>query len=1155
MKASTLVSAVLVLFGSFTPTHAWARSGKLIRTFAELKKITVGPFDNYQSSVADDESQLYFTRGQNLSSQIIKLDLKTGKQAAVTPPETDAKNPALSPDGTLLAFTYFGNDAKGDICLLGIDQNIKCITGPGQGEHSVFWISNDKLGYIQSNDRGTDHKLFFYELKTKSSTLVTSGQISGPSYSPKTNMIVYKSQSPEFILLNPSTKTEARRISVGLPGTSGAARFSKDGDYLYFSQFILDSNRDQVLDSRDAAAIFRIKIGDTNSLPEQLTSIDQNCSYPTPATTKIYITCAFEGSLDVYSAPLDGIVPTNWKSVDLWEAHQAARTYSDKILLLNQIATRSAELKNEQFAERAFNNFVLMHAWMPAIYYANLLRSNSPDYNVHIVLLETLTKWDALPSKENVAELSRLLDAQTQKLKDLPSSPLKQIAEAHIEFFRHHEDLALDLAVKARPSDPMAIYWQTKLLERILDKKPGNPYLDILLARVANNELSEETRFYYLSRILGRLEDDSMRESKLSEIETKLTNSSDPSSGNLLELARHEIQLLKLAKAQNSTESRTHMREVVERVKKLKNEYFATRLLFARSLIVLNTANRPRELSQIMSLWLSYSNPASKEYPYAIEALRRNSLDAAYKFYNGPRETREMAKGSFYDSIRTTDDLESHYQYAIMNSQKAAWDDLTKSYNVMIKDGLIEPDSLKFVNAVHDIIGGTSPASPAMLSGAAEKIENISDNSVGVGAKYLFLGYLYHQQLILSLNGFHFDIDLADRAHRSYMYAIDAAWNNERIQAAAYQNLGLLHFRLRNYSMAAEFFQKRHDMGFESITHQEAVLWFEGRSLYQSYRPNDALQVMDQAVALDTTNKRALMEKQAFYAWNAGQFDRSAKLYAELIQQLEEKAHSGIYLSYGFALMKVGNLQKAEETLNQALKKAQHESSTKRLGLTRSPAKIEFTAAGLLARLQLQPGMRIKYLQYRLSLFEKMIDGASSYYLDAGTLRAQQVKEHFDLALLQAGVEDKKSESLSSVEKSLELANKFGQDFGYLNQTIFATLKNSMILTRKLNALDRKNLKKLVAELISRTEKAFAEEKTPSSHLRKTWAEVQIVELAYRLGSDNAFVNRFKEESDKILSGPNLTALSKDRQDLFVEIKSYRDGVAKSEGNDLNAPL
>lgn len=1140
MHKTIVLTAVLAASG--LADLAAARSGKTIRMFLPLEKITAGPYDNFQTAITSDESSLFFTRSQNLSSQVYKIDLKSGVTSPVTRSEVDAKSPTVNAEGSKLAVTYFGFDAKGDICLVDRESKTNCITGPGLGEHSPFFIDNETLGYVQSDDLGTTHRVLAYNLKSGSRTELAAGQIFGPAISPTKKILAYKSTGPDFIIFDLEKRSEIRKISVDLPGTSGFAKFSTDGNYLYFAQYILDSNRDLVLDSRDAAAVFRIKISDKDPFPEQLTSLDQNCSYPNPASSGVYVTCALEGALDVYKVPLTGITPKDWSAAELWEAHQAARSYSDKIMLLNQVMTRATGLRQRQLEERLLHNFIFMHAWVPALYYAKNLKDQSLEYVALEILLDTLTKWDALPSKENVTELERILVAAETSLAKLAETPLKKIVTAHIEFFRNRKVSALELASAASPNTPLGLYWQTRIIEKIHEDQPSDAYQRALYNRIVSNVSTEETRFYYLHRLFQKLESNKSRDPALKDLEKQLNASNDRVTIGLRDVVENEQQMYRILATEDKMSVRTEMRQIVDRVKRLKDSYFALRLLFTRAIFLLQKYDRPKELSQMMSLWLSYIDPASKEYPYAIDALRSTSLEAAYKFYNGPEPTKELAKGSFYSSIRTTDDLESHYQYALMSASKESWTELLKIYDTMIKDGLIEPDSLNFVKAVHRVLGSGGRPSDDSLLEATRSMEKISDNLIGIGVKHLFLGFLYHEQFNRSAKDLELDHSLAQRAHRSYLFAIDAAFENDRVQAAALQNLGLLHLQLKNYAMSSEFFSKRRLLEFSSSEQREALAWFESKSLYQSYRINEALALIDDVIPAVRTNRLAFLEKQAFYAWNAGQYVKSAQIYEGLIPALGERATSSIFLSFGYSLMKSGKIDAAELVLNKAIELTKSESTRTVNGIRRSPEKIRFTALGLLSRLDLSPEKRISYLTQRLKMFDFMINGAKNYYLDPATLMSQLVKEQFDLALIE--LDSKTQGSAATLERALNLAQIFGDEHGFLNQTVFNTLKNSMLILLNRPEYRTETLIGTIDLIARKTSKDFQTEKTPSNQLRKQWAEIGLIQLAYQLDKKTDSPKRFTEESDKLLKAGNIAELAKERQDLIAALKEYRDRLA-----------
>ena len=87
-----------------------------------LEKITVGPVDNYQAVIDEGNNALFFTRHQNLLSNLVKQDLTTGITKYLLADDHDGKDPALSPDASQLAVTLFRFDALGDVCLLPLKQ-------------------------------------------------------------------------------------------------------------------------------------------------------------------------------------------------------------------------------------------------------------------------------------------------------------------------------------------------------------------------------------------------------------------------------------------------------------------------------------------------------------------------------------------------------------------------------------------------------------------------------------------------------------------------------------------------------------------------------------------------------------------------------------------------------------------------------------------------------------------------------------------------------------------------------------------------------------------------------------------------------------------------------------------------------------------------
>lgn len=1141
MRYQKIVLCTLGMAGLFGFT-AELQAKRSYQALLDLSKVTVGPFDNFQSSIDETERFLFYTRSQNLSTQIIKLDLKSGISSAITEIQSDAKDPAVSPDGSRLAFTSFRDDAQGDICVLA-GKEIRCVTGRDAAEHSPFWISDERLGFAQTKDGGRNNKIIEFDFKSGQKRELVSGFAYSPSASPDGRQLIYSNERREVILFDLADKRVNKTLKFDLPGITGAAKISADGKYIYFPQYLIDSNRDQKLDSRDMSAIYRVALNGDN-LPEALTSVQQDCAYPFPTRSALYVSCAFEGALDIYRLPLTGLIPDSWTVKDVVDAHRVARTYSDRILLLSQWYARFKGLERRAFLERVMYDFIFMRSWLTASYYADTLSkdpgNSDPKFAAHKVLLDSLVRWEALPSKEQITELNQIVEEQTARLESLKDSPLKRLASGYLLHFAHKDQEAFRIAEAITSDDPMTLYWQTRLIELLSTGTRAGAYGESLERRIATESLSEENRLFYFSRWLERLPAPQQdAKTRVATLRGRLA-ARDQGTLNILELLDNEEQLRRVVAAKTVEDGRVDMRGIVERAKKLKDHDYALRLLFARGLVVLDKGQKTRELSMLMSLWLSYVKPGTKEFPYVVEALRLNSLDVAYKFYNGPEANRPLAIGAFNDSLRTTDDLESIYQYVLLQSTDAGWKELEKNFNSMIKDGLIATESLTFAKTVRSILKSDKPVSEGDLKDAIDFVESIDDQHVGVGVKYLFLGYLNHRLLLLGKGSP--DRDLAEKTHRGYLFAIDAAWNNERIKASAYQNLGLLHLTLRNWSLAADFLTKRHELGFLTKAQKLAIYWVEAEALFKSYRSQEAKFVMEQALAQNPEPKAAFIERHAFYAWNAGEYQAAVKSYDDFFASSQSNA--GSYLSYGYVLMKLKRLQAAEAALTKAIELSEKSKSRlSRDGLVVDPLKTAFVARGLRARLELGTEKRIAYLEDRLKSFDVALKHAKTWYFDERTLSGQKIKEMFDLTMLRITAGDKIG-AAKDAERAVLAASSFGDDHGYLNQTIFVSLKNFMLLSRDNKIQLSSASQQALDIMVKGVDEEVKKDKSPGISVRREWAEVQMIAAAYGCAlSKCAKSSSQKKAIDGVIDSEIVKSLERDLPGSIATLKTYGDGV------------
>src|SRR5262249_60162123 len=95
---------------------------------------------------------------------------------------------------------------------------------------------------------------------------LASGNVSSPSFSPDGRWLAYipvergsRDVGPSFLartggaieIVRLDGRGEGRRATVDLPGTSAFPGFSVDGEGLYFTQFLNDTNLDGTIDGHD----------------------------------------------------------------------------------------------------------------------------------------------------------------------------------------------------------------------------------------------------------------------------------------------------------------------------------------------------------------------------------------------------------------------------------------------------------------------------------------------------------------------------------------------------------------------------------------------------------------------------------------------------------------------------------------------------------------------------------------------------------------------------------------------------------------------------------------------------------------------------------------------------------------------------------------
>src|SRR5262249_36222054 len=279
----------------------------------------------------------------------------------------------------------------------------------------------------------------------------------------------------------------AARVTLDLPGTSGFPAFSVDGKWLYFTQFLNDTNLDGLIDGRDNGVLFRARFSDGKlGTPEQLTSARLSCQYPVPAKDRLIATCQEHEALHVYTLPLAGGVPDGWSKQKIDAELSASRDRWEQLLLL------AHEPRTPQVLQEMVRLHLQLGEYASAGFYAAALTGSDP------VAGEVLRELAAERAEERA--LSRGLLSATfvrdarARLRRLAAvqSPLSALAQSEIRDTLGDEDAARALLEHVDTSTKIAA---TLFADRLLAVYRGQPRFFELYRPLAERDIEHADLF------------------------------------------------------------------------------------------------------------------------------------------------------------------------------------------------------------------------------------------------------------------------------------------------------------------------------------------------------------------------------------------------------------------------------------------------------------------------------------------------------------------------------------------------------------------------------------------------------------------------------------------------------------------------------------
>ncbi len=319
---------------------ALASAARAADGVGEPERLTAGIADQFLAVLDPDASRMFYVSNENATTELFGVDLDVRAPQRLFDEAADVTWPRVSPDGRTLLYLSFRSAATGELCLrelsprgLGVSER-RCFSLGGRtamhalwepGSKSVLVVSRDGLGGAidsaplpgarpaRAARRGAAHARHRQPRHLARRPLPALRSGGAPGGGPRGSSCIARGHSrltriarrdrPELRqrrrarAQEPAARpprrprfTRARHLlrAAGFPGFPA---FSADDKFVYFVQYLNDTNHDGVVDANDRGVLFRVPFDAAREAPidgtraQQLTSAEWDCQYPFPGRT------------------------------------------------------------------------------------------------------------------------------------------------------------------------------------------------------------------------------------------------------------------------------------------------------------------------------------------------------------------------------------------------------------------------------------------------------------------------------------------------------------------------------------------------------------------------------------------------------------------------------------------------------------------------------------------------------------------------------------------------------------------------------------------------------------------------------------------------------------------------------------------------------
>lgn len=915
-----LIPGVIVAFAtSLSGGHAWADNVD-DDDLQTPRRLTVGVADDLLGQLSPDGSTLYFVSNRNTTTEVFAERVADGHTERLFDEGADVTWPRVSPDGASLLYISYRERVSGQLCIrrLPDGEGRRCLEGPS-ATLQAEWIGRDRVALVDRESIRGDLSVVEVTVgSTLSSRPLLARNITSPTVSPDGRWLVYVPVSRTVDTVGPAFAAHAAstleavplasaasavpaKIAIELPGVTGQPAFAKDGRSLYFAQFFADTNHDGTVDASDNGVLFRVPLsfeGGTPvaGAPEQLTDTSWNCEYPSPFPKRLIATCSQDASLDVYSLPLDGEVPTAWTAQQLDNAIDDADTRVIEQLLASRKLARQTTPGGRR---RAMLALVMTHLeleeFRAADYYAELIHT----------LHDQGTAGISTPL--------RLLVEQRRAVRRREQGRL-------IEGFRVEANGRLDKLVAGKAASPMAEDLIHLVRSEIFDSLGEISEARTELQAVTVDETTPPpviAAYYERADAFYRKLDD---RDALVAVGRALSTNAALSPDDQLHYARAAVRAMIRGVASSEADALL-ARERTALGDREPEVGYAIDL--ARAVLAIRGPNAPKEVGDaLLALYGNQSRPGRRR-ALVVDAVQRADEMNADDVLDGlmQRDIHEVKPGTHergevediyervilaraYERLGAKRYAEAQADFDSVAEQTGSLEAMAGAIDMGLK--LQQPEAAiaaryersnipipyaRFAKAY--IIARRLPKlegeahAKAIDEAMAALRASWSELAEERAAQALF-GSLRHEQYLVTG-----DLDDAERADVHYLVAFELAGDHARFRAMVLGELGLLHTDVGNYRIALGYLLERDKFPYTDNSEGLDVLLSKAQAILHEGRAADAAASGDLALAMIGRNPALAKYRPLALDWAAvdhlaaGHFKRALALYDEAIPILD----------------------------------------------------------------------------------------------------------------------------------------------------------------------------------------------------------------------------------------------------------------------------